>query len=164
MSEDCYGNTLILYGYSILEYSRKYDAEWIEALQQLQLILGVISVQKENYKRSMQKITRKYIPDENIYQIMAFLDYKDLLKISEVSKLWFELANRDELWKNLLRDRFSVTPETIQVKANQKLYIPPKLIYKEMLFAYKNLLLKMCTAQYVDLPAIPLNVLQYITV
>lgn len=118
---------MVEYGYSILTYARKYDKEWIQAIEHLKVLVG--------QKPVAQVVVVNCFPDESVYQVMGYLDHSDLLLVSTVSKGWNRLSNRNELWNHLLFTKFSVSPATIKIRQRGTKCHPvsSKEIFKEML-------------------------------
>ena len=158
---------LIPYGYSILDYSRKYDDSWIEKIDKLKALLfpfgqnlKPVPVQERNTRSG------NFIPDVNVFQIMSYLNGDDLLIVGNVCKSWSEFASRDELWNNLLRSKFAVSAESIRIGAGhtknpKSKQVPSKLIYKKMLFALQNILLHFNGAQMKAKPVMPNYIFQH---
>lgn len=115
---------IVEYGYSIFTYARKYDTEWIRAIEQLKRLVTRKSVEGQQTVPAVN-----YFPDESIYQVMGYLDYADLLVLSSVSKNWNTLSSKDDLWNQLLLTKFSVSPAAIKARRGG---VSSKEIYKEM--------------------------------
>lgn len=120
---------LVEYGYSIFTYARKYDAAWIQAIEQWKEL-----VSKRQQISVPEPIAVNYFPDESVYQVMSYLDYSDLLVTSAVCGSWKALSERDELWNRLLFTKFSVSPAAIKARRGKShcRSASSKEIFKEM--------------------------------
>ena len=135
---------LIQYGYSILDYVRKYDNEWIKSVEYLKQILNLNNDNQLSFKRkissSLSQIKLlKSIPNENIHEIMSYLNAKELIKVSLISKTWYELSNRNDLWNHLLKVNFSITIENVYMKDSSKKRISSKNVYKQLYETFHKL-------------------------
>lgn len=143
---------VVEYGFSIFTYARKYDTEWIQAIEQWKCLLN----RKLVHNAQVQQTTVKHFPDESIYLVMGYLDYAELLALSSVSKGWNKLSCKDDLWNNLLLAKFSVSPATIKARSGG---ISSKEIYKEM-FATLRFVLNRLHGEHLRMdrqPLMPLN-------
>lgn len=142
------------YGYTVFDYSRQYEQEWTDSVTLLMDILNITSDNKAGNSslhkhycsgtigrdgkrvvdRSKYEHMKKYslrskaIPIDSIYEIIAFLDERALCAVSLVCKQWNVLANKHEIWSNLLLKKFSVRFDNIKVnspatKADHNKYI-----------------------------------------
>jgi hypothetical protein len=70
------------------------------------------------------------LSEEIILIILFFLNAEDLLKLMQVSKLLYRLANDDLTWKNILYSKLNLPDEQINRLCRDK---RPKEIYKEII-------------------------------
>lgn len=49
-----------------------------------------------------------YLPHPALFHIFGFLNHKELLKVGEVCRSWFEVSQDDLLWKDLFYRNFKV--------------------------------------------------------
>jgi hypothetical protein len=110
---------LIPHGFSIFDYVRKYDPEWIAFLNKLRdfVFFELRTTEKES-RTARVSSTKPYLPLEIIFQIMVFLDASALVAASRVSKDWKHLSTRDCLWEGLLIFQFRVSSSQTLRKNN----------------------------------------------
>ena len=153
---ECENGQVMEYGYSILTYALKYDQNWIQSIAKLKQLLRIADINQKAFA------CINYFPDESVYQVMEYLDDKDLRVMALVSKSWNSLSCRTELWENLLRTRFSVCTNALKSKENRDSgFIHPKLIYREMLFSFLNLIRRMDGEKMRRVPVIPSYMVQH---
>lgn len=49
-----------------------------------------------------------FLPYPSLFQIFSYLDYTDLISVSEVCKSWYQVSRDDFLWKRLFYKHFAV--------------------------------------------------------
>lgn len=155
---------VIEYGYSILTYAIRYDSKWIDMIEKLKAILLIYEQQThlQHIVTFNSVFQPTFFPDENVYQVMQYLDNSDLRNVSLVCLQWNDLAGRDELWNNLLKKDFGVCSENIQVSRTRNVnYTKPKVIYKEMMFSFYNVLENMNGVKMERQPVIPSHMIQH---
>lgn len=156
---ECDNLQVMEYGYSILTYAIKYDQTWIESVE---ILKNLIRLANMNRRKTTVPACTNYFPDESVHQVMEYLDDKDLRVMALVSKTWNSLSCRTELWENLLRTRFSVSSSALKSKTvHNGLFLHPKLVYKEMLLSFHNLLRRMDGEKMRSVPVIPSYLVQH---
>lgn len=144
------GKQLITYGYSILDYAREYDQQWINYidcfLQNLfrNSSYGVIRKLPTSLRHLFQKmygfsdtnfrhgVHVSAIPDESLYLAMSYLDDESLIAAWGVNRKWNALASSDDLWDNLLKQKFSVCADNILCGMEAEQAPTPKQIFFAM--------------------------------
>lgn len=94
---------MLPYGYSILDYARKYD----EAFK-----LIVHHLCRTFFPRKVDPLKScrpNYFPAETVFEIFTYLDHTSLLEASCVSKMWFLLSAKNSLWDRLLLHTYSLS-------------------------------------------------------
>ena len=155
---------VIEYGYSILTYAIRYDSKWIDMIEKLKAILQIYEQQTHlQHIGTVNSVFQPtFFPDESVYQVMQYLDNSDLRKVSLVCLQWNDLASRDKLWNNLLKKDFGVCSENIQVSRTGDVNCTkPKVIYKEMMFSFYNVLENMNGVKMERQPVIPSYMIQH---
>jgi hypothetical protein len=129
---------LLPYGYSVLDYARKYDTQWMIIVQYL------LSIMPKTKKR----IRPNYFPAETLYELMSYMDHSTLLKAGKVSKFWYRLSCQDSLWKVLLLHNFGLSMQSLRFKLPEqeeqehctvKVQIPNKTMFKKMEYSFRRL-------------------------
>lgn len=100
---------LVIYGYSILDYARKYDRIWRFYLSRLKRTL-LKSVQSVSTKKANE------LAIECVFHICSYLDAEDLFSATKVNKEWHIVSMREELWSNLLKSNFGITSRELKIK------------------------------------------------
>lgn len=160
--EDCL--QLLPYGYSILDYARAYDPEWIQHLEILRQLLSPFQAsqsQSPSQGKSMRKrgVSRSspslppHLPLELVFEVMVFLDCLSLLRISRACRDWQALASRPCLWQRLLCRQFALSEESFRLPAppkrakgkrggggedKEEAAVSPRLMYRRMHEAYRR--------------------------
>ncbi|RYH32442.1 F-box protein [archaeon] len=95
------------YGYSILDYARKYDEAFKSLVRHLCRTFFPRKVD------SLKTCKPNYFPAETVFEIFTYLDHTTLLQAACVSKLWFFLSEKCALWDRLLLHTFSLSLRSI---------------------------------------------------
>jgi len=117
--------SLVPYG-CVLEYARKYDEGWKNILKNVLLFLQTMYPQ--HFLRFRSRQTKLYLtnsqhprcalaslPDENVYECMKYMSFKDLSSCCLVCKAWNKLAINEGLWKQLLFCDFRISIQNLKV-------------------------------------------------
>lgn len=140
---------LLPYGYSILDYARRYDAEWIAWLEALrEHILALQPQAPSSRSRRPLRSSPVELPDEVVSVIITYLDHRDLLRSAQVSRAWCALSNDAQLWTRLLMHDYSIALQALRpAGATYSAQIPShfqerpaKLVYLQMARTYRALL------------------------
>lgn len=121
-SSECW--SLLPYGYSILDYARRYDEAFIALVRYLEDMLA-----KSKPTRRLPR-KRPFFPPETTYEVLSYLDSGTLRSAAQVSKMWEQLACRSALWDTLLLKDFSLSVHTL--RRRDKKEDAPKTIYRKM--------------------------------
>lgn len=153
---------VVEYGYSIITYLIRYDQDWICLVAKLRAFIAALHGSRN--RRAIIDVIGpvNLFPDENVYQVMGYLSEGDLRNVAVVNKTWNSLSCRDELWNNLLHDKFGVCPNAITIRQARMAHVPPsKLIYKEMLISFYKVLKRMEGEKFRRQPEIPAYMVQH---
>eukprot|EP01031_Cornospumella_fuschlensis_P033171 gene33172-40133_t len=99
---------LVPYGYSILDYARKYDEVFRILVHEL---CRTFFPRKSDPLKTCKP---NYFPAETVFEIFTYLDHTTLLQASCVSKMWFILSGKSSLWDRLLLHTFSLSLRSMQ--------------------------------------------------
>eukprot|EP01039_Chlorochromonas_danica_P010308 gene10308-11408_t len=124
---DNQNQALVPYGYSILDYARQFDSEWIVYLKELKTILG-LKQQQQQQRQTLsdspkavpsQRRERKeiHLPDETLFELLSYLDAASLLVATQVNRLWMKQAQRSLLWEKLLLHDFHISVNAVRLFA-----------------------------------------------
>jgi hypothetical protein len=154
---------VVEYGYSIITYSTRYDPDWICLVAKLREFMAAFHDSRKRRTKIVVVGPVNLFPDENVYQVMGYLNEGDLRKVAVVSKTWNSLSCRDELWNNLLHDKFGVCSKAIKIRQSRIATRgpPSKLIFKEMLTSFYNVLKRMEGEKFRRQPEIPAYMVQH---
>jgi hypothetical protein len=135
-------NQVIVYGYSIFHYMKRYDADWQKLVEFLQQLYVKYTLQKNRFFYPKRQVN--LFPPENVCEVMTYLDEKSLAAAALVCKQWRDLASREQLWEALLFAKFGIQANTLHspvLSKRKKLSdepkrLPAKAIYKKMYLSY----------------------------
>ena len=152
-------NSIVPYGF-FLEYARRYDAEWRDMLEKLISILKKLCPHfflpqrplalHFEYHRTSSFRSKKSLPDESVIECMKYMSYKDLNQAGMVCKQWNVLAQKNELWENLLLITYGMNLENFIIgrKGIPRAYfgeedvMDPRIAFRMMLQAFLNVALQ----------------------
>jgi hypothetical protein len=98
---------LVIYGYSIFDYVRKYDRVWQWNLQRLKKLL------KDHTQFRNSRMNE--IATECLFHILSYLNAWDLLSTAQVNLEWNQLSVKEELWNGLLKSKFGLSLHEMKV-------------------------------------------------
>jgi hypothetical protein len=136
---------VVIFGYTILDYARKYDRTWIRCLNKLRSLYD--SVYRKHL--SFQFFQPNKFPHEmvSIREVFSYLDGGSLLQAAQVCRLWNSLADDNHLWEHLLIEKYNLSRSTIISKRNMVFRSgnkPPTLwakeMYKTMFLSFRSLI------------------------
>lgn len=132
---------MIVYGYSIFHYMKRYDPDWKKMVEYLQQLYVKYTVQK--HRLFYPKRLVNLFPPENVYEVMTYLDEKSLSTAALVCKQWRDLTSREALWESLLLAKFGIQSSTLhspilnrKKHSNEPKRVTAKVIYKKMYRSY----------------------------
>jgi hypothetical protein len=132
---------LLPYGYSILNYARRYDADFIRITDYLASLLNPPS----QSIASKPPVKPNYFPAETVREILCYLDYEGLLTDAQIKLTWKSLASEDDLWDSLLRSQFHLSWEAfvhLRPSVTPGSTLPPsKLLYRQMKRGFRTVIL-----------------------
>lgn len=122
---DNHTQALVPYGYSILDYARQFDPEWIVYLKELKTILGLQNqLQHQQTVKSVKAMRSQrreraeiHLPAETLFELLGYLDAASLLVATQVSRLWMQQAQRSVLWEKLLLHDFHISVQAVRLFA-----------------------------------------------
>jgi len=142
-------NQIVVYGYSIFDYVKKYDPQWKLFVEHLERLYIKYTLKKNKHIFSYPKRNLNAFPPENVYEVMKYLDDYSLLQVTKVCKQCKELASREELWEHLLFDKFGIhsnyvhsnSPEVYKRKKGNSMnhQLSAREVYKTLYQSYHGL-------------------------
>ena len=129
---------IVPYGYSVLDYARRYDATWIGFIEKFirsfhglklhgkscgpiaafaQIYYEYSKFERSSY--SPKRVDMSTFPTENLFQVFQYLDDESLLVAGSVSHTWRVLSSSGDLWNSLLKSRFCVSIDYIDINMSE---------------------------------------------
>jgi hypothetical protein len=132
---------LVPYGFSILDYARRYDHEWIGILHHLRILLGF-----NNNRIGMgNKIDRKEkyfpLPSELLLEIFTYFDGPSLASSMQVNREWHSRASQETFWERALLAEYFISAKSfkpISYKSVRQQELTARQIYKKMHRCYRR--------------------------
>ncbi len=156
------GGQVIRFGYSIFDYLRQYDMDWISALEALKheylASHNAVVVRKRKKKRSLGQPNP--FPPEMVFAVLSYVDHETLLEAGQVNRTWRCLANDSALWQRLLVAKYGLSAETLVQRSHRKLSpaeCNPKEMYRTMFLSFRKLLME--GGKFKQRPAVPASAL-----
>lgn len=106
-------DSMIIYGYSIFDYARKYDLDFRNVVNAMQLIYQEY-LNQQFILRMKRPCCHTDIPHEGFLEIFSYLDAASLLAAAQVCKYWTSLTCEPFFWDHLLFNDFNITSNHVK--------------------------------------------------